>query len=93
MADAKKQDISQDDINAFLLNELETVNAILDLLLTHTQVPEKEVALTRLRVQMRQLDRQREIAAKCADIEALTPLDAERSDVGAKIRLLEMKGA
>ncbi len=89
----QKPEPTQDDINLFVLNELEAVNAVLDLVVEHAKVPPRVLALARLQVRLKQLDRQRKVASQRDDFDQLMEIGAEREKVTREIRLLEAQSA
>lgn len=92
MADDKEPP-TQDDINLFLLNELERVNGVLDLLTEHAQVPERALAIARLRVEMKQLDRARLAAFKQDKYDLADELSQKHDETSAQIAKLESQVA
>lgn len=92
MADDKETP-TQDDINLFLLNELERMNAVVDLLAEHTQVPERALAIARLRVEMKQLDRARSAAFKQDNYDLADELSQKHDATSAQIAKLESQVA
>jgi len=93
MDNDERQSPTQDDINLFVLNELERVNAVLDALIEHSGIPARTVALARLRCEVKQLERERSAALAQANFEATVEIDHKYCEVQRQITALEQQVA
>ena len=82
-------ELTRDVLDLHVLTELERLNGVLEAVITHLGVPEKVIAAARLKVEMRQLDREQRLAQQQDNFEMAMALGARRSKLERQLAALE----
>ncbi len=83
------EEITRDVLDLHVLTELERLNGVLEAVITHLGVPEKVIAAARLKVEMRQLDREQRLAQQQENFEMAMALGARRARLERQLAALE----
>lgn len=81
--------MQQDELNLFLLNELERLNLLIESLQKRGVVRDEDVVLAQLQQELKAEQRNLRVADSLKDVDALNKAEAAVADLQARISLIE----